>query len=350
MLAYQNPVYKKYFADPFAWKHEGKYYAVGTGPLGTIKDIVQESDLTSSNFMGEERAIPLLTSDNFVDWKFAGGALRVPPKYHHKPFWAPEVAFHDGYFYMYYSTATVGLIHMIRVAKSRFPEGPYEDVGKLIGATDDCPFAIDACPFQDDDGQWYLFYARDFLDYSKQVNAGTALVVDRLIDMTRLAGEEKVVLRSKCRWQLFKPQREMYGKVWDWHTMEGPCVVKRNGLYYCFYSGGCYENDTYGVDYGIAEHVMGPYIDEGNESGPRVMRTVPGQVIGPGHNSIVTGPDDETHYFVYHAWDIEMKARRMCIDKLIWTEDGPRCEGPSWTTKEISAPAGMESEAVMPLR
>ncbi len=334
MLVYQNPVYGKYFADPFVWKHEGKYYAVGTGPLGTIKDI-QESDLTSSEVNGEDRAIPVLTSNDFVNWTALGGALRVPEKFRDKAFWAPEVAFHDGWFYMYYSTATIGLLHQIRVAKSAHPEGPYEDAGLLIGADDVCPFAIDAHPFRDDDGQWYLFYARDFLDYGNEIRAGTALVVDKLVNMVKLAGEEKVVMRARNDWQRFKAQREMYGQIFDWHTLEGPFVRKHEGIYYCFYSGGCYENETYGVDYGISENVTGPYSDSGNAEGARVMQSVPGHVIGPGHHSIVLGPDDKTEYLAYHAWDIEMKARRMCLDKLSWTEFGPRCLGPTWTLQHV---------------
>ena len=157
----------------------------------------------------------------------------------------------------------------------------------------------------------------------------------RMVNMTRLAGEEKVVLRSKFNWQLFKAQREMYGQIWDWHTLEGPTVRKHNGLYYCFYSGGCYENETYGVDYGVAEKVTGPYVEEGNELGPRVLKTVVGAVVGPGHNSIVVGPDNKTDYIVYHSWDLEMTARRMCIDPLVWTKEGPRCLGPTWTEQQL---------------
>jgi GH43 family beta-xylosidase len=74
--------------------------------------------------------------------------------------------------------------------------------------------------------------------------------------------------------------------------------------------------------------VTGPYSNAGGESGPRVLRTVPNQVIGPGHNSIVAGPDGTTEYLAYHAWDKQMKSRQMFIDKLIWTSDGPRCEAP----------------------
>jgi len=52
-------------------------------------------------------------------------------------------------------------------------------------------------------------------------------------------------------------------------------------------------------------------------------------VIGPGHNSVVVGPDNVTQYIVYHAWDKAHTARRMCVDKLVWTADGPRCS-PTW--------------------
>jgi hypothetical protein len=35
---------------------------------------------------------------------------------------------------------------------------------------------------------------------------------------------------------------------------------------------------------------------------------------------------------VYHAWDPDMHVRWMCVDKLVWTADGPRCE-PTWTAQ-----------------
>ena len=80
---------------------------------------------------------------------------------------------------------------------SERPEGPYRDMNVRVTDPFRCPFAIDASPFQDDDGQWYLFYARDFLDASNGAGYGTGVVVDRLVDMTRLAGEERVVVRAR---------------------------------------------------------------------------------------------------------------------------------------------------------
>jgi len=334
-MNWTNPVYPYYFADPFAWKHEGRYYAVGTGPISE-SPAAGEADFTTYTVNGREMAIPLLTSDDLVNWKLHGGALIVPPFAKGAIFWAPEVAYHNGLFYLYFSYATEGLKHSLRVAVSDQPTGPFEDAGALLPETDDCSFAIDAHAFRDDDGQWYLFYARDFLDFSGEVRAGTALVADCLVNMTRLAGEHRTVLRARCEWQRFQANREMYGKVFDWHTLEGPCVRKRDGIYYCFYSGGCYQGEGYGVDYGAATSVLGPYSDAGNESGARVLRTLPGKVIGPGHHSIVLGPDDETEFIVYHAWDPAMSGRRMHIDRLDWTEHGPRCLGPTHTPQHLN--------------
>ncbi len=84
---------------------------------------------------------------------------------------------------------------------------------------------------------------------------------------------------------------------------------------------------------------MGPYSDEEAESGPRVLHTVPGQMLGPGHNSITIGPDAETDYIIYHAWDKDMTARQMCVDRLLWTPDGPRCGGPTLPWSEAQSAA-----------
>jgi GH43 family beta-xylosidase len=126
----------------------------------------------------------------------------------------------------------------------------------------------------------------------------------------------------------------MYSGVYDWHTLEGPFVKAHEGKYFCFYSGGRWEDETYGVDYAEASHPLGPWTAKKVEA-PRVLRTVPGRVKGPGHNSITTDPSGKSDIFVYHAWDPEMTARRLCLDRLEWTDCGPRCAGPTWTPQII---------------
>ncbi|WP_228038305.1 glycoside hydrolase family 43 protein [Nodosilinea sp. LEGE 06152] len=323
---YTNPVYPEYFADPFVWQYQRIYYAIGTGPAEAAGEVDE---------LHKQRVFPLLTSKDLIQWQPAGNALVRPDPALGDNFWAPEVAYHEGIFYLYYSVGHGDKNHQLRVATSIDPLGPFQDFGEPLVDPDACAFAIDPSPFQDDDGQWYLFYSQDFLDTEAGVRAGTALVVDRLSTMTTLTGEPRVVLRARHDWQRFLADRPMYGGTYDWHTLEGPCVRKHGDRYYCFYSGGRWETESYGVDYGVANHVLGPYSDAGNEQGPRVLRSHPGYVLGPGHNSIALHPDQATEYMVYHAWDPAMTARRMCVDRLLWTAEGPRCHGPTWTPQGI---------------
>ncbi|GMA85917.1 hypothetical protein GCM10025868_11670 [Angustibacter aerolatus] len=116
----------------------------------------------------------------------------------------------------------------------------------------------------------------------------------------------------------------MYGKVYDWHTLEGPFVVHRGGRYHLFYSGGSWQEPTYGVAHAVADRPDGPWVETAREP---LLRSVPG-VVGPGHNSVVTTPDG-LDVMVYHAWDVEQTARRMCLDPIRWTPDGPVVDGPS---------------------
>lgn len=299
-----TPVYSESFADPFVWRHNGCYYAVATSPAGA-----------------DGRQFALLRSRDLKDWESLGWALEPVAEEFGNAYWAPEVAYHNGAFYLYYSVGHGHKAHHIRVAVSDRPEGPYVDNGAPLTDLAKLPFAIDGSPFQDEDGQWYLFYARDFLDCEDGQRPGTGLAVDRLIDMTRLAREEQVVARARYDWQMYMANRPMYDGIYDWHTLEGPVVRKHEGKYYCFYSGGCFQNDTYGVDYVVSNSVVGPYCHVNDSA--RVLRSIPGRLIGPGHNSIVVGPDGKD-YIVYHAWDEAHTARRMHISRLEWTANGPR--------------------------
>ena len=115
-------------------------------------------------------------------------------------------------------------------------------------------------------------------------------------------------------------------------------MTKHNGRYYCLYSGANYQTDRYGVDYVVADNPLGPYRDQGDHA--RVLHSIPGHVRGPGHNDLAWSPDGQTQYIVYHAWDPGMKVRWMCIDKLDWTPEGPRCAGPTDTPATGAAMTG----------
>ena len=308
---FSNPVCTAYLADPFCFLHDGTYYAVGTGAA--------EAGGTAL----PEKVVPMIKSQDLQHWNEVGPVLVPPTEERGGAFWAPEMAYQDGVFYLFYHPNGNGHGFRVRVATSRSPEGPFLDTGQPMTDVLDNPFAIDSHAFRDEDGQWYLFYATDFYDEDATTFRGTALVVDRLVSMTELAGQPQVVMRAHWQWQIFERNRSMGGRVADWYTLEGPSVVKRGGKYYCFYSGGNYQNDTYGVDYLVADRVTGPWREAGQFRGPQIMRSVPGKVIGPGHNSVVSSPDGREDFIVYHAWDPAMTARQMWVDPLEWTPEGP---------------------------
>lgn len=304
---YTNPVYEGYLGDPFVLKHNGEYYAYGTGP-----DIPR---------------VPVLYSTDLVRWRPLGEALNMEG-HDFEALWAPEVAYDNGMFYMYYSAGgREGEGHRLRVATASNPAGPFEDSGRIL--TPDDPFAIDAHPFRDDDGRWYLYYCRDFLEPNQKGRVSTGIVVGWLAGMTRLAGERRTVVRPHADWQLYERGREWYGRVWDWYTVEGASVRKHDGRYYCFYSGGAWREPNYGVSYVVADHPMGPFAPEGAVEGPGVLQTLRGRVIGPGHASVTFAPDNVGEYLVYHAWDPGHTARQMRIDPLMWEGGRPKSSGPT---------------------
>ncbi len=305
---YTNPVHGSYLGDPFVLKHNGEYYAYGTVPLG-------------------ELAFPVLHSRDLANWRPLGKALTLQDDAF-EALWAPEVAYDNGTFYMYYSAGgEEGQGHQLRVATASRPTGPFEDSGAVL--TPDDPFTIDAHPFRDEDGRWFLYYCRDFLDPGAEGRVGTGIVVDRLVDMTRLGGERRTVVRPHADWQLYERQREWYGRVWDWYTVEGAFVRKHEDRYYCIYSGGAWREPNYGVSYVVADRPTGPFAPEANAEGPDILRTSPGRVIGPGHASVVPAPDNAHEYLVYHAWNTGHTSRQMRIDPLNWSERGPASSGPT---------------------
>lgn len=313
ILTYRNPVWPDEFADPFVLRWQNEYYAYGTSSV-------------TNNYK-----FPVLHSPDLVHWNYLGGSLEPIDTLSQGAYWAPEVAEHQGRFYMYYSAGESDRdeTHRLYVAVADHPAGPFRTANSLLPEEN---FSIDAHPFRDPvDGRWYLFFAKDF--FNERVGTGLA-VVPLAENMTQTAGPVTTVLRASSDWQIFARNRTIYNQTWEaWHTVEGPFVVQHEGRYYCFYSGGAWHSLDYGVSYGVSDHVLGPYLDEWSQKGPAVLRASE-KAFGPGHNSIVLGPDHKTEFLVYHAWDAAKTARRMCIDPLLWGAEGPYSVGP--TTEEQS--------------
>jgi len=302
---YLNPVYNHSFPDPFVLKFCGEYWAYCTG------------------MWTDYRCFGILRSPDLVHWTEVGGALAPLPG-DHPCYWAPEVSYWNGTFYLYYSVGNETFMQ-IRVAVANHPAGPFIDSGHRLTSED---FAIDPHVFEDDDGTRYLFYATDYLTYT-YIGTGTAR--DRMLDPFTLAGQPQPVTRARYDWQVYDPQRHEKGGV-RWHTVEGPFVLKHNGLYYQMFSGGNWQNVSYGVSYAVTDDILRPEDWDQAADGEHVLpilRTVPGQVIGPGHNSIMRGPDNRQLFCVYHRWSDDDRERVMCIDRLDFVDDRIVVDGPS---------------------
>ena len=306
-MTYQNPVYPQSFPDPFVLKYCGEYWAYCTATWS------------------DGRWFGVLRSRNLVDWEAVGGALEPLPGAWPCQ-WAPEVSYLNGVFYLYYSLGNEATMH-IRVATAAHPAGPFRDSGRILTSE---PFAIDAHVFADDDGTRHLFYATDYLEH-QYIGTGTAR--SKMLDPYTLELQSVPVTRARHDWQVYDPKRAEKGGV-RWHTIEGSFVLKHKRRYYQMFSGGNWQNVSYGVSYALTDDINTQQewqqVADGVQVRP-ILQTVPGTVIGPGHNSVVRGPDNRQLFCIYHRWDGGSSARVMAIDPLDWAGDRMLLLGPSFT-------------------
>ncbi len=290
-----RPVWEGYCADPFVLRTRTGYYMYGTSPLVSREGLIFQ----------------VLFSEDLRLWSEVGGALQPPDGGGGRSaYWAPEVAEADGVFWMYYSMGEEEAGHHVRVARAEQPEGPFVDVG--VNLTSGEAFAIDPSPFRDDDGRWWLFTAVDRVDGPRP---GTCIAVQRLLTMKEVAGEPRAILRANADWQRFERGRPMYGAILDWHTVEGPQVVRRPDGYWLFYSGGNWQTTSYGVGVAHAASIGGPWEHVADRA--TVIGADAG-LPGAGHCSVVTDPTASQH-LVFGAWNPDGRTRRPHLARLAWS-------------------------------
>ncbi len=104
---FTNPVYPHNFPDPFILKFRGEYFAFCT------------------DFAPDGNVFTVLRSRDLVNWTQIGSAMKSLEN--DSPFyWAPEVTYYNGKFYLYYSVGNETLME-IRVAVSDQPDGGFVD-------------------------------------------------------------------------------------------------------------------------------------------------------------------------------------------------------------------------------
>ena len=299
----RRPVWDGYCADPFVLGTETGWTMYGSAPAA----------------LPDGRVFQTLHSDDLVSWTDTGGALEpLAGAVDGTEYWAPEVAFADGAYWMYYSAGVGDKNHHLRVARAAAPGGPFRDVG--VDLTPGLTFAIDPSPFLDSDGSRWLYFATDQLSGERP---GTVVAVAPLTTPTSI-GRHEVVLTATADWQRYQADRMMYGERRDWHTLEGPQVMERLGRYWMCYSAGNWHDGSYGVALATALHPAGPWRPCGE--GATFLNSGDTGLLGPGHNSLFVDGAGVAHT-AFHAWDDGRTRRSPYVAPVSWAGGSPRLSG-----------------------
>lgn len=316
---YRNPVFTPILADPTVIKDPGSdyYYAYGT-----------EDFWHTDN---KNHLVAIVRSKNLVNWTYVGDAFSSKPGWKSAGgIWAPDIAFVNGKYHLYYSYSTWGDANPgIGLAISSTPAGPFADAGKLFLSSEiGVPNSID--PFYyEEGGRKYLFWG--------SYNASAA------------QGTYSVELTEDGR-RVKEPTQKTKIAAGDF---EGVNIFKKDGYYYFFGSkNNCCDGaaSVYQVRVGRSQSLMGPYIDKAGknlterEAGTVVLQRN-SKISGPGHNARLITDKTNQEWMLYHGMDVNramintVNQRALLLDKVNWSADGwPVVNDGTPSTKKTKMP------------
>jgi beta-xylosidase len=194
--------------------------------------------------------------------------------------------------------------------------------------------SIDAAAIRDENGRRYLVWKED----GNSRKLPTPLWAQPLSDDgLKLIGEKREILRNEAAWEA--------------HLVEGPYILRRDDLFYMFYSADacCGRRCNYKLGVARARQLLGPWEREtdnpilaGNE-----------QWKCPGHGTVVQDPAGRTFllYHAYHASTFEFVGRQGLLDEVTWNANGwPAInggKGPSGSAPSPSAAAQQRGSGVI---
>lgn len=284
---FKNPIMPG--ADPFVLLHDGKYYM-----YCTIQNIENAETQNFFDTADEKKdGFYVYQSDDLIHWENMGLCLDKEDVMGDKWFWAPEVLYHNGKFYMTYAADE----HMA-VAVADSPLGPFKQEEKkwLYEGK-----AIDGHMMVDDDGTVYLYYVR--------VHNGNRIYVAKLSEDLLSIEElyEDFLIEADADWETI-----------DCLVAEGPFVLKHKGLYYLTYSANHTRCQEYAVGVAISKSPLGPF--EKFAGNPILHKN--DKFFGVGHHSFTTSKDGKTLICAYHCHsDLEtFLPRKFCLNTAEFVE------------------------------
>ena len=279
---YRNPVVAGDFPDPTIIRVGKMYYTAGT----------------SCDFGPN---YPIYESTDLINWKQIGAVFNEQPEWASDDFWAPELFYMDGTFYVYYTTKRKdNSIACIGVATTKNIHKGFSDHGIIIEWGEE---AIDAFVFKDDDGKLYISWKAYGLTKGRDIEI---LASELSPDGLSLIGDHFTLTD--------------FTKGWHGAGDEGQCLIKRNGFYYLFYSiGGCCDKHC---DYQVMV-ARSKKLKSGWEQFPEPILQGSEEWLCTGHGTLVTTPDNRDFY-MYHSYnsvDFEFIGRQGMLDEVLWNKD-----------------------------
>lgn len=279
-----NPIVNGYFADPEARFYEGRYYIYVTKSFTSYTD---------------QMNIDAFSSDDLVHWEKHTDIIDISGfPYIHRAVWAPTIIEKNSKYYLIFASNDIqsdSEIGGLEIAVSDSPVGPFKSfVGKsLIDKFINSAQPIDAHLFKDDDGTVYLYYGG-----WHHCNVA--------------------VMNSEMNGFVPFGDGSLFKEITPENYTEGPCMLKRNGIYHFMWSEGNWTNGTYHV---CASHSFDPLTI--NKKGKIILDS--SEIAnGPGHHGYINIEGTDEWLIVYHRriiGDKEPGHRVLCIDKLNFDGD-----------------------------
>jgi beta-xylosidase len=304
-----------YTADPSAHVFEGKIYLYPSHDRDTG---IPDNDNGDQYDMDDYRVFSL--SEVGGEVTDHGVALALSDvRWASQQLWAPDAAYKDGKYYLYFPARDKDKIFRIGVAVGERPEGPFVADPDYIAGT----FSIDPCSFVDTkDNVAYLYFGGiwggqlqcwqtgEFIkdvpeERSGDVSAMGPRVARLSNDMQTLAETVREIII------LDKNGTPLKADDHDRRFFEGPWVHVYNGKYYLSYSTG----DTHYICYATSDNPYGPFT-----YGGRILEPVVGWTT---HHSIV---EFNNKWYLFHH-DSSMsggKSHLRCVKvkELFYDNDG----------------------------
>jgi arabinan endo-1,5-alpha-L-arabinosidase len=273
--------------------------------------------------------ISVWSSNDLVEWKKEKPVFNEPPAWAIETvtgfkghIWAPDISFHNGKYYLYYSVSAFGKnTSCIGVATNStlHPDDPafnWEDHGMIIQSVPgrDLWNAIDPnLAFDEDETPWLVFGS---------FWSGIKLV--KITDDLKEIAEPQVWYTVARRLRDFKTDDTDPGEG----AIEAPFIFRKGKYYYLFVSFDfCCRGvkSNYKIMVGRSENITGPYTDRNNNrmdhGGGTLVLEGNKAWPGVGHNSAYTF--NNTDYLVFHGYDASDNGKsKLLIKELKWDDEG----------------------------